>query len=81
MKIFIPKNLTNIEIISQLKKMIDGYVDYYEKSNESFDNYYYLLKNFVLNSFLLSYFKREIYYPHPSLNTSYVITLLPNVNA
>ena len=26
MKIFIPKNLTNIEIISQLKKMIDGYV-------------------------------------------------------
>ena len=51
MKIFIPKNLTNIEIISQLKKMIDGYVDYYEKSNESFDNYYYQLKNDDQQSF------------------------------
>jgi hypothetical protein len=52
MKIFIPKNLTNIEIISQLKKMIDGYVDYYEKSNESFDNYYYQLKNDDVKKFI-----------------------------
>ena len=45
MKIFIPKNLTNIEIISQLKKMIDGYAEYYEETSGSFDNYYYYLKN------------------------------------
>lgn len=52
MKIFIPKNLTNIEIISQLKKMIDGYADYYKKTNTSFDNYYYYLKNDDVKRFI-----------------------------
>ena len=52
MKIFIPKNLTNIEIISQLKKMIDGYAEYYEETNGSFDNYYYYLKNDDVKRFI-----------------------------
>lgn len=52
MKIFIPKNLTNIEIISQLKKMIDGYAEYYEETSGSFDNYYYYLKNDDVKRFI-----------------------------
>jgi hypothetical protein len=52
MKIFIPKNLTNIEIISQLKKMIDGYEDYYEETSNPFDNYYYYLKNDDVKRFI-----------------------------
>lgn len=52
MKIFIPKNLTNIEIISQLKKMIDGYAEYYEETSESFENYYYYLKNDDVKRFI-----------------------------
>ena len=52
MKIFIPKNLTNIEIISQLKKMIDGYAEYYQETGGSFDNYYYYLKNDDVRRFI-----------------------------
>ena len=52
MKIYIPKNLTNIEIVSQLKKMIDGYAEYYEETNGSFDNYYYYLKNDDVKRFI-----------------------------
>ena len=52
MKIFIPKNLTNIEIISQLKKMIDFYAEYYEETSGSFDNYYYYLKNDDVKRFI-----------------------------
>lgn len=52
MKIFIPKNLSNIEIISQLSKMIDGYEQYYEETEGSFDNYYYYLKNDDVKRFI-----------------------------
>ena len=52
MKIYIPKNLTNIEIVSQLKKMIDGYAEYYEETSGSFDNYYYYLKNDDVKRFI-----------------------------
>jgi hypothetical protein len=52
MKIFIPRNLSNIEIISQLSKMIDGYEKYYEETEGSFDNYYYYLKNDDVKRFI-----------------------------
>lgn len=59
MKIFIPKNLTNIEIISQLKKMIDGYAEYYSETQGSFDNYYYYLKNDDVKRFIGLCIKEE----------------------
>ena len=59
MKIFIPKNLTNIEIISQLKKMIDGYAEYYEETSGSFDNYYYYLKNDDVKRFITLCISKE----------------------
>ena len=58
MKIFIPRNLSNIEIISQLSKMIDGYEKYYEETEGSFDNYYYYL-NYEINSCFLYILKHE----------------------
>lgn len=52
MKIFIPRNLSNIEIVSQLSKMIEGYQQYYEETEGSFDNYYYFLKNDDVKRFI-----------------------------
>lgn len=52
MKIYIPRNLTNIEIIHQLKVMIEGYAKYYEETEGSFDNYYYYLKNDDVKRFI-----------------------------
>ncbi len=59
MKIFIPKNLTNIEIIHQLKEMIKGYAEYYEETQGSFDNYYYYLKNDDVKRFIGLCIKEE----------------------
>ena len=53
MKVYIPSHLRKIEIIDQLAKMIQEYsTKYYESNSDSFDNYYYDLKNDPVKKFL-----------------------------
>lgn len=53
MKVFIPSHLKKIEVINQMAKMIQEYsTNYYEGGSNSFDDYYYSLRNDPVKKFL-----------------------------
>ena len=52
MKIYIPEHLRNLPIVDQMYKLIVGYENYYEENPDSFDDYYYNLKNDPVKRFL-----------------------------
>lgn len=53
MKVYIPSHLRKIEIIDQMARMIQEYSNhYYENNYDSFDDYYYSLKNDPVKKFL-----------------------------
>lgn len=52
MKVYIPNHLKNLTIIDQLSKLIQGYSEYYEETYNSFDDYYYSLRNDPVKKFI-----------------------------
>ena len=53
MKVYIPSHLRKIEVVDQIAKMIQEYAsNYHENTTDSFDDYYYSLKNDPVKKFL-----------------------------
>lgn len=53
MKVYIPSHLRKIEIVDQMARMIQEYsTNYYVSNTDSFDDYYYSLRNDPVKKFL-----------------------------